>query len=87
MELVGAQDIWALKLLLLPALTWLGCIWLGVGGVSLAVAVLFNGLPTATSAFILARQLGGDHRLMAAIITGQTALSMASIPFLMRWLV
>jgi predicted permease len=84
-RLLGVSAV--LKLLLLPALTWLGCIWLGVGGVSLAVAVLFNGLPTATSAFILARQLGGDHRLMAAIITGQTALSMASIPFLMRWLV
>ncbi len=77
----------ALKLLVLPALTWLGCVWLGVVGVSLAVAVLFNALPTATSAYILARQLGGDHRLMAAIITGQTALAVFTIPFLMRWMV
>lgn len=76
-----------LKLLLLPALTWLGCLLLGVEGVSLAVAVLFNGLPTATSAYILARQLGGDYRLMAAIITGQTAFSMLTIPLLLRWLI
>lgn len=84
-SLLAASSV--LKLFLLPALTWLGCIWLGVSGVPLAVAVLFNALPTATSAYILARQLGGDHRLMAAIITGQTALAVLTIPLLMRWLV
>lgn len=84
-RLLGVSVV--LKLLLLPALTWLGCLGLGVDGISLAVAVLFNALPTATSAYILARQLGGDHRLMAAIITAQTALSMLTIPLLMQSLV
>jgi hypothetical protein len=72
----------ALKLLALPGLTGLLCLAFGVGGVAAAVAVLFNGLPTATSAYILARQLGGDHRLMAGLITLQTALAIASLPLI-----
>ncbi|MEH6575592.1 MAG: AEC family transporter [Amphritea sp.] len=45
-----------------------------------AVLMLFSALPTAPSAYILARQLGGDAPLMAAIITSQTLLSMLSLP-------
>ena len=72
----------ALKLAALPALTGLLCLGFGVGGAAAAVAVLFNGLPTAPSAFILARQMGGDHRLMAGLITLQTALSLISLPLI-----
>jgi hypothetical protein len=72
----------ALKLLALPALTGGLCLAFGVGGVAASVAVLFNGLPTATSAYILARQLGGDARLMAGLITLQTALGIASLPLI-----
>jgi len=71
------------KLIAMPAMTALGCWIMGVEGAALGVALLFNGLPTATSAYILARQLGGDHRLMAAMITGQTALSMITIPIVL----
>ena len=53
---------------------------LGLDGVSRDVALLFAALPTATSAYILARQLGGDAELMAALITGQTLLAMLSLP-------
>lgn len=74
-----------LKLLVLPALTLLGCSALGVGGAALGVAVLFNALPTASTAYILARQLGGDYRLMAAMITSQTALSMLTIPLVLGY--
>ena len=48
-----------------------------------AVAVLFNGLPTAPSAYILARQMGGEARLMASIITAQVALSALTLPILL----
>ncbi len=69
------------KLLLMPALvlafTWI----LQLDPVSRDVALLFAALPTATSAYILARQLGGDAELMAAIITGQTLLAMLTLPF------
>jgi predicted permease len=42
--------------------------------------MVFAAVPTATSAYILARQMGGDAELMAAIITAQTLLSMLTLP-------
>ncbi|KPQ31099.1 MULTISPECIES: AEC family transporter [unclassified Halomonas] len=70
----------SVKLILMPALV-LGLSWLvGLDTVSRDVALLFAALPTATSAYILARQLGGDAELMAAIITGQTLLAMLTLP-------
>lgn len=82
--LLGVSSL--LKLAVMPLLTAAGCVLLGVEGPALGVALLFNGLPTATSAYILSRQLGGDYRLMAAITTGQTALSMLTIPLVLGWL-
>ena len=72
-----------LKLAILPALTALGCWVFGAAGVAAAVAVLFNGLPTAPSAYILARQMGGEARLMASIITAQVALSAITLPVIL----
>lgn len=70
----------SIKLMLMPALV-LALAWaLGLDTVSRDVALLFAALPTATSAYILARQLGGDAELMAAIITGQTLLAMFTLP-------
>ena len=48
--------------------------------------ILLAALPTATSSYILARQLGGDAPLMAAIISGQTLLGMISLPLLLGML-
>ncbi|TVP52634.1 MAG: AEC family transporter [Halomonas sp.] len=74
----------SVKLLLMPALV-LALTWvLQLDSVSRDVALLFAALPTATSAYILARQLGGDAELMAAIITGQTLLAMITLPLWLR---
>lgn len=70
----------SVKLLLMPAFVLLFAWVLGLDAVSRDVALLFAALPTATSAYILARQLGGDAELMAAIITGQTLLAMLTLP-------
>ncbi|MBZ5487597.1 AEC family transporter [Halomonas aquamarina] len=69
-----------IKLLLMPALVLVLAWALGLDSISRDVALLFAALPTATSAYILARQLGGDAELMAAIITGQTLLAMLTLP-------
>lgn len=69
-----------LKLLALPAITWALLGALGVGGTEAAVAVIFSALPTATSSYILARQMGGDATLMATMVTAQTLLSAISLP-------
>lgn len=77
------RGVWAsnlVKLMLMPALVFGLALLLGLDAVSRDVALLFAALPTATSAYILARQLGGDAELMAALITGQTLLAMATLP-------
>lgn len=73
----------AAKLMLFPTMT-AGLAWgLGMEGMMVQVAILLAALPTATSSYILARQLGGDAPLMAGIISGQTLLAMISIPLLL----
>jgi len=67
----------------LPAATALACRALGVGGTAAEVALLFAAMPTASSAYILARQLGGDAPLMAAITTAQTIAAAAAIPLVL----
>ncbi len=57
------------KLIVLPCLVWVVATHLGVTQQPLEIAVLYASVPTSASAYILARQLNGDHRLMAAIIT------------------
>jgi predicted permease len=45
-----------------------------------ALAVLFAALPTAPSAYILARQMGGDAHLMAGLLTLQTVMAVLTLP-------
>ncbi|WP_333983564.1 AEC family transporter [Ectopseudomonas khazarica] len=69
-----------IKFALLP-LTTLGlCHALGLGGEAAIAAILFQSLPTASSAYVMARQLGGDAPLMAGIIAGQTLLAGIALP-------
>lgn len=74
-----------IKLVLMPVLVLVLAWALRLDPVSRDVALLFAALPTATSAYILARQLGGDAELMAAIITGQTLLAMLTLPIWLQW--
>ncbi|HMZ10987.1 MAG TPA: AEC family transporter, partial [Plasticicumulans sp.] len=45
-----------------------------------AVVVLFAALPSAPSAYILARQLGADAPLAAVVITVETLAAMLTLP-------
>ncbi|MGM0639576.1 MAG: AEC family transporter, partial [Pseudomonadota bacterium] len=81
------RGVWAtnlIKLGLMPALVLAFAVTLGLDPVSRDVVLLFAALPTATSAYILARQLGGDAEMMAALITAQTLLAMATLPLWLR---
>ncbi|MGY0216454.1 AEC family transporter [Endozoicomonadaceae bacterium StTr2] len=71
------------KLLVFPAVVMVTGNFLGVEGLALAILVLFAALPTAPTAQMLSRQLGGDVKLMSAIITLQTLLSMISLPLVL----
>jgi malonate transporter len=68
-----------------PLIAWGLATSLGLSGMPLSVAVLLFSVPTAPSAYILSRQMGGDHDSMAAIITVQTCLSFFTLP-LTIWL-
>jgi malonate transporter len=53
---------------------------LGLHGPGLAIALLFQAMPTTLSAYIMARQLGGDAPLRAGITAAQTVLAALVIP-------
>jgi len=76
-----------LKLLALPALAGILCGLVNPGRLETAVLVTFAALPGASTAYILARQLGGDAALMAAIITVETALALLTLPLALIWVV
>jgi predicted permease len=73
-----------LRFVLMPLSMLLALHWLTVPPLNAQVLLLFAVLPTASSAYILARQLGGDTVLMANIITVQTLAGFVLIP---AWLI
>ncbi|WP_424134612.1 AEC family transporter [Roseomonas chloroacetimidivorans] len=74
----------ALKLLVMPALTLALCGAMGLDTLPTCIAVLFMAQPTATTAYVMARMMGGDAPLMAAITTMQHIVAVLTLPL---WLV
>jgi len=68
------------KLLVLPAVLLVLAHYVGLSANATLIALLFGAAPTAASGYTLARQMGGDAPLMAAMITLQTALSLITLP-------
>ena len=69
-----------LKLAAMPALAIAFGIWFGVSGTGLVIVAVCSAVPTAPSAYVLARQMGGDAPLLAQIITLQTILAAITMP-------
>lgn len=72
--------IGAARLLLLPLLAWAVCGAFGLDPLATLVVVVFSAVPTAPTAYVLTRQLGGDGPFMAGIVTAQTLMAVATIP-------
>ncbi|MES2215347.1 MAG: AEC family transporter [Pseudomonadota bacterium] len=68
-----------LKLFALPIVSFIVLSCLSVSGMPLAVGLLYSGVPCASTSYVLAKQLGGDHDLMASIITLTTIVSVLSL--------
>lgn len=64
-----------------PIIAWWLSAATGLSGIAVGAIVLLFSVPTAPSAYILSRQMGGDHDSMATIITVQTVLSFITLPF------
>lgn len=80
-----ALQLWtaALKLVALPGLTLLLCLAFGLAPLATAMAVLFMALPTAATSYVMARAMGGDAPLMAAITTTEHLLAVLTLPLWM----
>ncbi|HEX2134406.1 MAG TPA: AEC family transporter [Microvirga sp.] len=76
----------ALKLVAMPVLAVLLARAFGVRGDDIAIAVIAASVPTASAAYVLSRQLGGNAPLMAEILTLQTLVAMASMPLMITLL-
>ncbi|QBY02525.1 AEC family transporter [Rhodophyticola sp. CCM32] len=68
------------KIVIFPGTLLLTAPALGLDPLSAQVALIYGALPTGVAAYTLARQLGGDAPLMAAMITMQTLISFATMP-------
>ena len=83
---MGAQS-WQLlvalvnKMLLFPAAILAACLLFETGNALATILLILAALPAPPSAYILARQLGGNTVLMANIITVQTVVAVLAIPF------
>lgn len=76
------------KLLVFPIVIIVLAQLVGLSDQETFIAVIFGAVPTAAGAYTLARQMGGDAPLMAAIVTIQTCLTFITLPLtieLARW--
>ena len=71
------------KMIIFPVVIVLVSQQMGLSELETMVAVLFGAVPTVSSSYTLARQLGGDTPLMAAIVTIQTAIAFVTLPVTM----
>lgn len=74
---------WSLvRLLGLPAFAIGFALLLGLTGTPLIIVLICAATPTATSSYILARELGGDAPLAANLIAVETVIAMITMPLL-----
>ncbi|MBO4222380.1 AEC family transporter [Bradyrhizobium neotropicale] len=69
-----------LKLIAMPVLAVALGLAFGLSGPSLVIVAAGSAVPTSSSAYVLARQMGGDAPLLAQIITLQTILAAITMP-------
>ncbi|GAA5173470.1 AEC family transporter [Niveibacterium umoris] len=80
-----AAAVLGVKLVAVPVLAWWAATLLGVTGMPRLILVLWGGLPSASSAYILAVRMGGDAASVAWLISVSTLLAMATLPVLMTF--
>jgi hypothetical protein len=76
----------ATKLVMLPLIAVTLAKTLGVDGLDLSVTAIAASVPTASGAYVMARQMGGDAALMAELITIQTVAALITMPVMLALL-
>jgi malonate transporter and related proteins len=69
-----------LKLILMPVIAVAPALAFGLTGSNLVIVTACAAVPASSSAYVLARQMGGDAPLLAQIITLQTILAAITMP-------
>ncbi len=68
------------RLIGMPAIV-IGMSWLiGLDGLARTVAIIAGAVPTAASAYVMARKMGGDAELMSSIVTFQIVVAFFTLP-------
>ena len=70
----------ALKLVVMPAIAIVLAKLFGATGSPLAVIACCAAVPAASNSYVLARQMGGDTKLLAEILTVETVLAALTMP-------
>jgi predicted permease len=73
----------ALKLIVMPLIVAVYALAFGLSGTALSTALVCAAVPTAMSGYVLARQMGGDAPLLAAIATVQTVAAAITMPLVL----
>lgn len=84
-RVVGLAVACLLKLAVMPAIAAVIAVYFGLDSLALVIVILFAATPAAPASYVLARQLGGDAPLMAAILSLQTLLAAVTIPIILFW--
>jgi hypothetical protein len=58
------------------AMSWL----VGLDGLARTIAIIAGAVPTAASAYVMARKMGGDAELMSSIVTFQVIVAFFTLP-------
>lgn len=77
-----------MKMLWLPLLSTLGAWWFGFRGPELGILFLFFASPTAAASFVMAKAVGSNFQLAAAIIVITTLMAVVSTNlglFALQW--
>ena len=69
-----------MRLILMPLLVFFLSWLAGLTGLARTVAIVSASVPTAATAYTMARKMGGDAELMAQIVTFQSLASAITLP-------
>ncbi len=82
-KLVSIPYAIMLKLVAMPLITITLVHYFSATGAPASIAIIYSAVPCASNAYILARQIGSDHEVMASIITLTTLLSIITVIFIL----
>ena len=70
----------AVRLILIPALVWAGCLLFHIDTLVMGISVVLAAMPAASTTAILAAKYGGDEVFATKCVVFTTLLSMVSAP-------